>query len=209
MKNDESSKSILLMALAVLALGGGLTYWQYSSRSEAQARVDSLMAELPDEAQLQSELQTTTTQLEETRLQLEHVEKGVPTAAYVPTLLRELEQVGLQAELKVTGVRPVPAVPSDGETEEKPYAELEIDITGTGGYRSVMNLLASLQRFPKVLEVRTIGLQPKQGEQRPGRIDLDASVRLKAYIFKEEGATEEGTPEEATAQLGTGTGGQS
>ncbi len=193
MKQD-AGKSLILLVLAVVAIGGGLVYWQWGNRADAQQRLASLQSKMPDEQQLQNDLTESQTKLEESRFRLEHLEKALPTVAYVPTLLKELELVGRESNLIVTGVRPVPAQRTDGDAEVKPYEELEIDITGQGNYRAVMTLVSSLQGFPKVLAVRTVSLTPRQDPNaKPG--ELDATVRLKAYMFKPD---EEKSEDEAT-----------
>lgn len=183
--NGDAMKSIALMALAVVAIGGGLVYWQYSARGKAEAKVKFLESQIPDEQQLQADLTASQTELAKYRTDLEHLEKSIPSSAYVPTLLKELEVVGNQNKLAVTGVRPVQAVAvGPGMQDDKPYEELEIDITGQGTYGAVMDLVASLQRFPKILAVRTIGLAPKQDPLKKTS-DLDATVRLRAFVFKD------------------------
>lgn len=181
---NEGTKTVLLVALAVVAIGGGLVYWQYSNRSAAEQRVLSLEAQVPDETELKNDLAKSAEELENYQAQLNHLEKGVPTVAYVPTLLRELEQVGAENNIKVTGVRPVPITPNADESEDAAYREQEIDITGEGSYRAVMDLVNSLQTFPKVLAVQTIGLAPRQSLDAASG-ELNATVRLKAYVFKD------------------------
>ncbi|MDI9636607.1 type 4a pilus biogenesis protein PilO [Kamptonema cortianum] len=185
MKSNEAMKSVMLMALAVLMIGGGLVYWQYSAREQAEARVAYIESRIPDERELQSNLQKSQQELEDFRFKLEHLERNLPTAAYVPTLMKELEAVGLSNEVKVTGVRPVPITLTEADAEERPYKEIEFDISGQGTYRSVMNLVAALQKFPKVVSVRTVALAPRQDIKSNSR-ELDATVRLKAYLFKDD-----------------------
>lgn len=185
MKNNDSMKSVLLMALAVILVGGGLAYWQYGNRSAAQAKVDQLTAELPDAEQVQNDLQTSQTELEDYRLRLTHLEKSLPNTAYVPTLLKELETVGQENYLQITGVRPVFAQPGTEEDDtDSSYQKLQIDITGQGTYRSVMDVVAALRVFPKILTIETVALQPRQDMQSKGR-ELDTTIRLTAFIFKE------------------------
>lgn len=184
MKQNEALKSVLLLAVAVFAIGGGLVYWQYSARNTAQQRVSALEAEMPDEGEMQTQLEESQSQLAEYRTKLEHLEKSIPSVAYVPTLLKELEVIGKQNNILVTGVRPVPTPPSLQDQGEKPYQELEIDITGQGTYQAVMDMVAALQTFPKILAVETVNLAPRQNARAKTK-DLDASVRLKAYVFKD------------------------
>ena len=164
---------------------------QYSAMTGAESRYRSLEAEVPDEAEVKAKLAETETKLGEIQVQLDHLEKGVPNVAYVPTLLKELEQTGLQSQIKVTGVRPVAAPPSPAGSleEEKPsYEEKNIDISGRGNYRSIIALLDHLQKFPKIVAVGTVGLTPRVTGTATNYDYLEVTVRLKAYVFADDAA---------------------
>jgi len=186
MKSNEAMKSVALLALATLLVGGGLIYWQYNNRSSAQSRVASLEAELPDIEQVQADLATSQQELEDHRIRLEHLEKSLPKEAYIPTLLKELEMVGRERNLTVTGIRPILQPNGVGATvdDDSGYQKLDIDITGQGTYRAVLEMIASLKSFPKILSVTTIAIQPRRDIQSKSN-DLDTTIRLRAYIFKE------------------------
>lgn len=198
--NNDALKSVMMLGVAVLAIGGGLVYWQWSARSEASGRVAALEAQLPDGQQLQAHLDKATSELADYQSQLNHLERGVPSSAYVPTLLKELEMVGDSNQISVNGVRPVQNFNADENEVEKPYKELEIDIVGQGSYPAVMNLIASLQKFPKILSVVTVGLAPRK-DVKTTTAELDATVRLKAFIFKDAEKDLEETPEEGSGEV--------
>jgi type IV pilus assembly protein PilO len=190
MKGGINPRTIGLMAVAAIALGGGAVYMQYKSMTGAQARYKALDAEVPDEKEVKDNLAQTEVKLGEIQVQLDHLEKGVPTVAYVPTLLKELEQTGLASEIRVTGVRPVAAPPTPpGAMEEKPpYEEKNIDISGRGNYKAIIALLDRLQKFPKIVAVGTVGLNPRVTGTSTTYDYLEVTVRLKAYVFPEDAA---------------------
>lgn len=197
---SKGSSSMILLLVVVLILGGGAIYWQYSAMTAAESRVNSLESEVPNEEELTGTLTASQTELSEFQQKLQHLEKGVPQAAYVPTLIKELEQVGRMNKVTVTGVRPVMAVSSPTKTGEdkKPYQEIEMDIVGRGGYLAVLNLVSALQTFPKILSVSTVAVVPKRDQD--AKQVLEATVRIKAFVFAEEKA--EAKPTEKVASLG-------
>lgn len=217
MKTNERMKVVALIAVVVLLIGGGLIYWQYSARGEAQTRVASLQAELPDADQVNTDLVTSQQELEAARIQLEHLERALPESAYIPTLLKELEMLGTSKNVKITGIRPILEVVGTEETglDDSGYQKLDIDITGTGTYRAMLEMISALKDFPKILAVNTINMQPKQGAEGAAG-DLDATIRLRAFVFKEplppvEGSTEDlrqrESGEGSEGDAGTGTDG--
>ncbi len=206
MKTNDMLKSVGLIALAVLLLGGGLIYWQMGNRSTAAARVALLQSELPDMDQVNADLVKSQQDLEAARIELEHLEKSLPETAYIPTLLKELEMLGTSKNVKVTGIRPLLVPNNTGEEakEDDAYQKLDIDITGQGTYRALLEMISALKGFPKILAVNTISMQPKQGAGGQSSNELDATIRLRAFVFKEAMAPLEGSTEDLK-QKGTGT----
>lgn len=194
MKTNEAIKNVALLALAVVVVGGGLIYWQFSNRSAAQARVAKLQTELPNVEEVNAQLATSQQELEDYRIRLEHLEKSLPQEAYIPTLLKELETVGQQKNLTITGIRPI-LQPTEEEKDDGAYQKLDIDITAQGTYRAVLEMIASLKTFPKILAVTTIALQPRQ-DLKNGANELDATIRLRAFVFKEPLAPVPGSSED-------------
>ena len=197
MKNNDMLKSVALTALAVILVGGGLVYWQWTGRSEAAARVAVLESELPDTDQVNADLAKSQQELEAARFELEHLERSLPQEAYIPTLLKELEMLGTSKNVKVTGIRPILQVtPDPNAKEDEGYQKLDIDITGQGTYRAMLEMISALKEFPKILAVNTIAMQPRQDAKATGSGELDTTIRLRAFVFKESLAPLEGSSED-------------
>ena len=118
--------------------------------------------------------------------------------AYVPTLLSEIENIGKQHSIAVTGVRPIIENKlqksgddkASGEQKKAAYQEMLIDVTGRGTYGNVMQMIEALNKFPKIIAIQTVGLVPRRetDEERKANngssgIVLDATIRIKAYLF--------------------------
>lgn len=199
---------MFLLLLVVTLLGGGAVYWQYNSKTAAEARVNALEAEVPDEKELTNMLATSQKGLSEHRTKLKHLEQSIPQAAYVPTLIKELEAVGKSNEVAVTGIRPVmaPAAPASEVGSKKAYDEIEFDMVGRGGYMAVLNLVSALQTFPKILSVSTVAVVPKRGID--SQQTLEATVRIRAFVFPNETKPKDDAPAEKVASLVRPGGGQ-
>lgn len=196
MKPTNTGKSIALVALVVLALGGGLVYWQYSMHGDAEAHLNKIRSETPDEKKLQADLQTSQTELYAASSELKNLENGIPTLAYVPTLLKELEEEGNKHELHVTvfkqanpaGAAPTPTNASSGDAKslkDKPYDEIEFDLSGRGSYTSVEDMLKGLQQFPKIISVQSITVTPKRDPNSASAATVETTIHMKAFIFKQ------------------------
>jgi Tfp pilus assembly protein PilO len=217
MKRLPDVKGVAMVAIGVVVLGSGATYWAYNLCLDAKARYEKLDGELPKEQALREMLAKSQYEVDTYREQLQHLEEGVPTLAYIPTLLTELETLGKQHSITVTGVRPiaqsaVQSKSSDADKKKtgksKDYKEIGIEFTGRGTYGNVKGMVDSLKKFPKVIAVQTVGLTPKRertrtGQQQPavGSPNLEASVRIKAFVFPDEseGQGRDQTSEEETS----------
>lgn len=186
MNKGPNTKPLILFAVGVMLVGGGFVYWQHSAKSSAQSRLAVLSERVRDEADVKSDLQYSRDLLTEAQFKLQHLERNVPDVAYIPTLLTELENVGKAHDMAIVGVRPIldpTQLSSDEEETESGYQEIEIDITGRGTYRAILNLLHALEHFPKVVSVQTVTLTPRRTTEADTDNQLEAVVRLTAYVF--------------------------
>lgn len=199
MNKQPSIRMVVMAMVGAVLIGGGVNYWANGAAKAAKTRYETLVAEVPNEGELRQMVTDSQTKVDEYKLQLQHLEQSVPGMAYVPTLLTELEMLGKQHNIAVTGVRPVigerkPVNTDDkasGSEKKKPYQEMSIDISGRGSYENVMQVVEALKKFPKIIAIQTVGLQPKKDtsqkgdgtSEKPAGVVLDATVRIKAYLF--------------------------
>ena len=190
MKRQMNPKVFGAMTAFAMLMGGGATYWQFNAASSATAKIAKLQVEVPSNEELQQSLAASTRTLAEYQGTIEHLEAGVPNVAYVPTLMKELEEVGERNNIKVIGVRPVVQVftaVSDGTiAKKKDYEEIEIEIKGRGRYADVKRFLDDLQQFPKVIAVKTVRIEPQRemGDQGAPRVEATISVALYVFPFE-------------------------
>ena len=160
-------KVIVLMMVAVLLAGGGITVWSRNASQAAKTRFELLKTEVPDEGELKKMVLESQTVVDDYRSQLQHLEQAVPSLAYVPTLLTELELLGRQHSIEVTGVRPIVEnkvvkslddKSSGGDVRKPAYQEMAIDITGRGSYENVMQMVEAIKKFPQIVGLRNVSI---------------------------------------------------
>lgn len=197
MSRNISIKFAVIVLAGVIVVGGGVTSWARGASQSSKARYEQLVKEVPDEAQLKTMVSESQGKVDEYKTQLQHLELAVPSLAYVPTLLTELENLGKAHNITVTGVRPVIQQKQQKNTDDKTsgsgtkkqaYREMSIDITGRGNYANVMSMVEAIKKFPKIIAIQTVGLVPRretEEEKKQGQtgVVLDATVRIKAYLF--------------------------
>lgn len=194
MRKVPNPKFFMILTAITVVVGLGLTFIQYSSLLDTQAKVAQLRKDQLDQGKLEDKLKTSLSQLQECSNSLSHLEKGVPELDYVPTMLKQLEDAGTQSGLVVLGVRPVPkqdaakdssSASKDKKTPKKQYTELDIEVTCRGDYKSVRNFVHALSVFPKIVAAKTISITPKQQDSKSqdSAPKLDVTISLRSYLF--------------------------
>ena len=130
-------------------------------------------------------------QLEETlnsmRAQLKGIEWELPSSAYVPTFLQELENWAKECNVKLTNLSPqqAPTSPppnkeapeetakrgalkgeakSQQTTKPKPYETISFNIQVEGNYYAINKFLDGFRRFPKAISLSKLDINPQQTE---------------------------------------------
>lgn len=137
------------------------------------------------------------------------LEQGVSSKVYVPTFLRQIEDLGRKNHLKVIGIRPKPAeakplpvsaaqgVDKDGKKVKpkpappEPYDKLDLDIEVKGKYWDVVRLMFDITSFPKIVAVNDIQVSPIGIPCRSVSPSLSVKFNATAFILKQQpGAAE-------------------
>lgn len=211
MKKTPNVKLIGAASILLIAMGLALCGYQYSNLTQVSERAAALQKEVDDQSGLAKAAEETGAKVKLATERLAHLELSVSQAAYIPTMLTELERTGRLAGMEVLGVRPKPAPtmsPKDAKEKKekrKPYLELDIEIKGRGPFRSVLNFLAALQEFPRIVEVKNLSLAPKtQTGAAMGKPDIDMVLLVRTFIFPPASPVD---PTTAKANKGTKTDG--
>ncbi|MCA1948469.1 MAG: type 4a pilus biogenesis protein PilO [Armatimonadetes bacterium] len=190
-------KAIGITMVALTVAGLGLCAYQYSALSDVSAKAESLAKEVQEQASIAKRAEDTASRMERTAARLAHLELSVSQAAYIPTMLTELERTGQQSGLVVLGVRPIEAPkPTSKDSKDgkespkkrKPYQELDIEVKGRGPYRAALNFLKALQSFPRIVAVRSLTLSPKSqaGASADVKPELDFTITIRTFVFPPE-----------------------
>jgi len=221
-----TKKSLICLAgVAVLLLcAGGFAYYSFSSKlGVLKTEITKKQAKLDNSEQITRRLESVEQEYTDAQVQLGTLEKGVSTRAYVPTLLRQIEELGTSVNMRVVGVRPKivveapppPPPPSeDGKSEQKkvapkkpdPYDKLDIDIEVTGKYCDTARFLYKITSFPKIIAVNTVQITPVSSTSEPETLTspkLSIKLGTTAFILKEAGR-KPAANDKQTADAGSG-----
>lgn len=200
MTPNNSSKLWVVLAVLAFFVGGFAIYMKWNGISAQRDELQETQAKVDNAAGVEAERTESEARIAALRLELSHLERGVPDYAYVPTMLRELERYGKANGIEVTGVRPVaaPPPPPNASTDEKvapkSYDELTIEVHGRGTFGDALRFTQALNRFPKIVEARTITMTPPSGTPVLGTQPvLDLLFQLKVFVFAQDNAPDLGS----------------
>jgi len=209
--NRKAAFTVLILVSAALLCAGVLVYQTKASklraltqtRNEKRQELKGLQAKLATRGALERKF----TDLQQ---RLAVLEPTLPTYAYVPTFLRQIERLALDTSNKVSGVKPLPLLerapvpaPAQGESgangaakpatpaEKEPsaidmYDRVPIEFNLSGEYWQTVRFLERLSKFPKMLAVDDISLTPVNQAVGLRAPDLRVKMNLLALIQKGE-----------------------
>lgn len=208
----------ILTGVATVA-GGGANMWLMGQRGEAKTELENIKKEIQDEDEVSALQVKLRADLDESGLQLEHLEKNVAQTSYIPTLVSEVEIVANKSKLTLTGLKPKKieekkktVTPKEGDDKDKakegeakkkpkkppvkPYDEWQIELSATGLYADIITFLQELKSFSKIVEVYGVSLNEVGGSGEKvyfndGSPRLELNLILKAYAFPDPAADSE------------------
>lgn len=212
LKPRPSKKAIVLLAAVAVGEVAATTavfLQQQAAYARASATLAQKQREREESTRLAARLAGTEEMLQRDRERLRFLEAGVPRAAYVPTLLQQIEKLASSTQNRVLSIRPSLEAPKkvtkkdrqrDPEADEKaaknpvtdekqnqPYDRLTIQLQLEGSYTSTQRFVERLTRFEKIMAVEGLSLRPRPQKEEGGH-RLSADLTVVAYIWKGEPA---------------------
>ncbi len=217
-KSNRSNRGALIALLAVFACGligaGVLLHRTKSGRLESlrqtlgnkQAEVEEVRAKVKEMPKLEG-------RYEGLHRQVAVLEPALPTEAYIPTFLSQLQTLAGQTNNRLMVIQPKPkrklptaSAAPEGDVVDKtktdaakpvspkpkpeavsPYDEIEIELGLRGTYWTALEFLERLRAFPKMIAVNEISMKPvRTGMEVAGAQPiLEVGLQLTAVIAKE------------------------
>jgi len=196
--------------LCLIGLGASLYHGKATELKELEGALGQKEAELEEMQSKVTQLPQLEDRYQDLRGRLSVLEPGLPDSAYIPTFLRQIESLASGTRNDILLIRPKPAIKrSAADAAVKindetgaiiedaghpakaaspppmPYDFVPIELRLQGTYWTVIDFLAELQRFPKMIAVNDISFSPNQGGLVSGRSpNLTASMELTAVVTK-------------------------
>jgi Tfp pilus assembly protein PilO len=234
LKPTKGTIALLGGVLGLVIISAGTVLWfQEQALGKSTADFQAKQAEMKDGHKLARQRQEVRAALEQDRAQLLYLENGVSDAAYVPTLLKQFEDLASTTHNRVLGVRPIADVrgpsrleqrrdpnaqdksssSSDKDKDKKetakpePYTRLGIQVSLVGSFQSSQAFIDRLTRFPKIVSVEEATMRPHMTQGANANKEqglLDVEVKLTAFIMKDSSPAVKATETAVTARAVAG-----
>jgi Tfp pilus assembly protein PilO len=188
-----------IAVLCLIGLGGTLYHAKAEQLKQLQQDLTKGQTELEEMRTKVKQLPQLEEQYQVLNARLAVLEPNLPTAAYIPTFLRQIEGLATGTRNQIILIRPKPIVKkttadkavkindetgevvsedkSSGsaadakkaEAPELPYDFVPIELKVQGTYWTIISFLSELQQFPKMIAVNDISFSPDQVEAGSGR----------------------------------------
>ncbi len=168
---------------------------------QLQATLLEKQNQLESKKHSQAKLDEALLDKEKKLVELSRLEKGLPEADYVPTLLTMLEDLSAEVRSKLTSITPsiptTPQVAAQGSAEaaQAPaailtYKEMTLSIPFQGTYDNLKLLINRLSQFPMVVVVTSLSISGGTSIDPSEGVPLvSASLPTKIYILPPSGKT--------------------
>jgi Tfp pilus assembly protein PilO len=184
-------KNTLFIVGAVLGLetvaGAGVGMSIHNKKMALEQTLKGKEAALADVRTVSASLPALQDQYGKMQAQVKFLERSLPPAAYIPTLLGQVEETARASNIEIKMFRPKVTPPQASDASaDKPSdgsGQRQFDIQISGSYANVQKFLHSLTKFRKVLALDTIQLQPGNTQGATASPDLTGHLSFTAYIL--------------------------
>ena len=190
---------IAMGGIIILMLAGtaGMYVWQTGEMNDLEGQIKLKQDEAATGQKTADTLEAVRADAAQVESKLRYLETSVTGSMYIPTLLKQVDNMARSMKLDVQGLRhssertptaPPPDAPKEVKDAFKPLPydleHIEMDISGD--YWTISRFIYKLTTFPKILSVESLSLSPNG--PTPG-VSPQLTVRLKmtGFVFKDTG----------------------
>lgn len=182
----DRTQAITLGIVAALVVGfAGLVWWpMHRSIEQDRASIRSLESQLATVADRRQMLVNLAEEVRRLERRVSDQQRRIAAADEMPAILREISLRIEGRTLRGDGI-------TTGEViEQDRIRGLPVELTVGGSSRSVLELVESIERMPRMVQVDRLQIARRGEPGVDARSEVDAHLRLMAYLE----APEEGKP---------------
>lgn len=195
-KVPPKQKAFLVIVLCLL-VGAGYYYFFYSAAAakiaELEKKRDELNHQIRTQADIARNLPAFKVEVRRLEEQLGLLLEQLPNSAEIPSLLRNVSDLGRESGLEFVKFAPAK------EARKDFYAEIPVSIAVSGDYHSFVLFADKVSHLPRIVNLSDIVFSaPKPGGEN--RMLVNVSCTATTYRFLEQAQQEAGGPGKGKAK---------
>ncbi len=184
LKLDDLSKippkqKVLLAVLISVFVVVGYYYLYYKEASRQvttlETQLTSLRAKIKEQEVIAGNLQSFRAEVERLEGQLSILLEQLPNSAEIPSLLKNVSDLGKEAGLDFLKFSP------SGEVRRDFYAEIPVSITVRGDYHSFVQFADKVSHYPRIVNLSNISFS---NSKAAGDDQVLSTINCKATTFR-------------------------
>ncbi len=168
---------VAVLLSALILVGYYYLYYQDASRTVTtlQTQLNSLRAKITEQEAVARDLQAFRAEVERLEAQLSVLLEQLPNSAEIPSLLKNISDLGKESGLEILKFAP------SGEVKKDFYAEIPVSIAVRGDYHSFVQFADKVGHYPRIVNLSNISFaSPKAaGEDR-----VVSTINCKATTYR-------------------------
>lgn len=195
-----ASKKSRLDKKTLLVLGGvlgfetivcaGIGMSVYNRKSALEQTLAGKETALANVRTISASLPALQAQYLKMQAQVQFLERALPPAEYIPTLLGQVEQTAIASGVAIQEFRPkaqaeTPPAAAEGSaaSPDAGVSKMQFDVSIRGDYTQIQRFLQSLTRFRKILALDSLTLNPSAATDVNVSPVLTGSMSFTAYVL--------------------------
>jgi len=184
------NQQYVLIVVLMIAIGGAFYYFWWSDKSTELQGLQKNLADLNAQIQelnvVKANLPALEKEVEQLSLRLEQLRRILPPAKETPDLMKRLQALASQSNLKLKSFVPGTAVQKDF------YQEWPIEITVDGTYPNLAVFFDRVGRLPRIVNIGN--LRTSVAQKQSFTTTLTAQYTAMTYVYVEPVAKPAGPP---------------
>jgi type IV pilus assembly protein PilO len=174
-----SKQKVLLAVLfsALVVVGYYYLYYKEASRqiTGLETQLTSLRAKIKEQEVIAGNLQSFQAEVQRLEGQLSLLLEQLPNSAEIPSLLKNVSDLGKEAGLDILKFAP------SGEVKKEFYAEIPVSITVRGDYHSFVEFADKVSHYPRIVNLSNISFSSPKAA---GENLVLSTINCKATTFR-------------------------
>lgn len=195
--NKQSCVAMGAVTVLILGASAAMYVWQTGEMAQMEKQIFAKEQEAATGQRTADQLDGVRQDADTIESKLRYLETSVAGSMYIPTLLKQVDNLARSMNLKVQSLHhnrenTPNSPPPEASKEDKakfrplPYDYEHIDMEVIGDYWTVARFLYRLTTFPKILAVDTLTLTPMAATTAASP-KLGVRLNMTGFVFKDDG----------------------